>query len=128
MLIEINGQSFELSTKLRAIQKIENEFKAGVDSIFQMLGSARTSELVRIIQLAAQKDDEPAVKEGILEHWDYMDLVMAVSELLINMLFSGTPEQKEKKLDRFPADEESKNEIREMLGLPVKALSEKTED
>ena len=91
--------------------------------------SIRTLELPRVLQLLSEQAVSPEAKElarRILDSWDYSDLMLAVEGLLANLMFSGTPDEVEAKLERFPAAETQKNVMRGFLGLPPRVIPDVT--
>lgn len=119
MNITVGENTYELSTKLGTGKKIENHFKLPLVQIFGKLGEALSHELTDIIAIAAGKSGDKAFIAEIDDNWDYSDLYGAVQELVLRFQFSGTPEQIEKKLDKYPVGENEKNSLRELLGLPL---------
>lgn len=117
MFIEVNNVDYELSTKLGTARQLELKFKLPLARLFAHIEEADISELISILTTAAGNNKE--LEKEMLEHWDYMDIQLSVQELLLNLMFSGTDEEKEKKLAKYPAPDEIKNGIREMLGLPI---------
>jgi hypothetical protein len=124
MIITVGGIDYELKTNLGVAVKIEQKFKMPLINLFAKLESAEIPELVSILSIASSNPNgDVALKVGIEENWDYTDLQFAVQELISKLMFSGTPEQIEKKLEKFPPNESQKNAIREMLGLPNQNVS-----
>lgn len=124
MWIKVGEEQYELSTKLGVGRKIEDRFKIPIGQLFGKLTEAQSSELVDIVCIAAGKDDnrkpeDQTFKKAIYEEWDFSDLYGAVQELVVRLMFSGTPEQNETKLERFPVTEAQKNAIRRLLGMPL---------
>lgn len=125
MYILIGEQEIELNTKLRTVKRIEQAFKMPLVQIFKNLEQATAEELIKILAIAADKmggEQGQEFKRAVEEAWDYADLMLAVQELVARLQFSGTPEQVEAKINRFPMPEQSKNMVREMLGLPKKEI------
>lgn len=118
-----NYNEYELKTTLGTAVKIENKYKMSLTEVFGKLESAEIHELVCILSTAGGKENDVEFKNVILDNWDYTDLQMAVQELLIKLMFSGTEEQIENKLSKFPVDEHQKNVFREMLELPKVSLT-----
>jgi hypothetical protein len=118
MYITVGENTYELSTKLGTVKKIEDAFGIPMNQLFGKIGEATSTELIKMIALAA-KGDAPTIKKQIEEEWDYLDLFERVQELILRTMFAGTPEQNEKKLAKFPAGEDQKNEIRALLGMPI---------
>ncbi len=118
MFIQVGEIEYELSTKLGIAQKIEKKFKMPLAQVFGRIGDAEIPELTGVLALAAGKADDLSFTSALLDNWDYIELQTAVQELLAKLMFSGTPEQVEAKIDKFPASAEGKNAIRELLGLP----------
>lgn len=126
MFIEVGENTYELHAKLGISIMIEKKFKQPLVKIFDNLEEAEIPEMITILGIAAKKlgknDEFKDFENDLLENWDYTDLQLAVSDLIINLMFSGTPEQIEKKLEKFPGDEQQKNAFREALGLPKKEV------
>lgn len=125
MLITVGTNEYELKTTLGVAVTLEAKFHLPLMQIFGKLDNANTAELLEVIAIAAGKRNEEAraFRGELLEEWDYMDLLLAVQGLLTRLMFSGSPEQQEGKIANFPAGEDQKNGIREMLGLPKKNAS-----
>jgi len=119
MIITLNNVDYELSAKLGTVMSLEKKFNQPLGQLFQRLGEANVDELVSILNLAAAKEDRDTISGAIIDALDYVELVGIVTELIANLMFSGTPEQKEAKIQKYPAPEEAKNAIRERLGLPL---------
>lgn len=125
MYISVNEKDIELSTKLGTAVELEKKYKLPIMSIFQNLGQATTTELVDIVCIAAKKaNTESDIKNELLENWDYMDLFSNVQELVAKMMFSGTDEQNEAKIDKMMFSDEQKNGVRALLGLPKKIIQQ----
>ncbi|MPW25946.1 hypothetical protein GC105_09100 [Alkalibaculum sp. M08DMB] len=126
MYLEVDEQQFELHSKLGVAKKIEKRFKSTIGQIFGKLDVAEIDELIDILAIATQKEGEELkeFKNLVIDNFDYGDLNIAVQDYIIELQFSGTPEQNEKKLQKLQLPENQKNEIRKALGLPV----HKTED
>lgn len=124
MFITVGNNTYDLQTKLGVSIKIEQKFKQPLTQIFANIDNAEIPEMISILAIAAGKHGDPKVynefEADILDNWDYTDLQLAGTELIVNLLYSGTEEQIEKKLEKFPASEDQKNAFREMLGLPKK--------
>lgn len=118
MFITVGDREYELSTKLGVASAIEKRFHKPLPQIFGLVGDAEIPELITIISLAAGKQNDQTFAQELLNNWDYIELQTAVQQLLAKLMFSGTPEQVESKIEKFPASEEGKNAIRELLGLP----------
>lgn len=118
MFITVGDREYELSTKLGVASAIEKRFHKPLPQIFGLVGDAEIPELITIISLAAGKQNDQTFAQELLDNWDYIELQTAVQQLLAKLMFSGTPEQVESKIEKFPASEEGKNAIRELLGLP----------
>lgn len=120
MFIQVGDKEYELSTKLGVASAIENRFHKPLPQIFGLVGDAEIPELITIITLAAGKQNDKSFAQELLDNWDYVDLQTTVQKLLAKLMFSGTPEQVESKIEKFPASEDGKNAIRELLELPPK--------
>lgn len=123
MFITIRTNEYELATKLGTSIKLEQKFKLPLMEIFNNVERAEITELISILAISANKANDGDFKIEIAENWDYTDLQDAVQELLTRLMFSGSDEQNENKIDKFPVGEQQKNAFREMLGLPIKAVS-----
>ena len=122
MFITVGTNDYELKTKLGTSIKLEQKFKLPLMEIFSNVERAEITELISILAISADKVNDLNFKNELLEDWDYTDLQNAVQELLTRLMFSGSDEQNEKKIDKFPVGEQQKNAFREMLGLPIKAV------
>lgn len=120
MYITVGANEYELKTKLATSIKLEQRFKLPLIEIFANSEKAEILELISILAIAGDKVNDKPFKEELTEEWDYTDLQNAVQELLTRLMFSGSDEQNEKKIDKFPVGEEQKNAFREMLGLPTR--------
>ena len=121
MILKVGSVDYELSTKLAVAQKIEAKYKAPFSTVFDRLMEAEISELLDIFAIAVRPETEKEnLREDILEMMDYTEIQTAAQEFAIKVTFNGTPEQLDRKLQAFPADEETKKGIRGMLGLPAK--------
>ena len=127
MFITVGTNDYELKTKLGTSIKLEQKFKLPLMEIFSNVERAEITELLSILAIASvnanDKDFVKEFKDDLTDKWDYTDLQNAVQGLLTRLMFSGNDEQNEKKIDKFPVGEEQKNAFREMLGLPIKAVS-----
>ena len=127
MFITVGTNDYELATKLGTSIKLEQKFKLPLMEIFSNVERAEITELLSILAIAsANANDKDFVKEfkdDLTDKWDYTDLQNAVQELLTRLMFSGSDEQNEKKIDKFPVGEEQKNAFRELLGLPIKEVA-----
>lgn len=127
MFITVGTNDYELATKLGTSIKLEQKFKLPLMEIFSNVERAEITELLSILAIASVKaNDKDFVKEfkdDLTDKWDYTDLQNAVQELLTRLMFSGSDEQNEKKIDKFPVGEEQKNAFRELLGLPIKEVA-----
>ena len=122
MFITVSNNDYELKTKLITSIKLEQKFKLPLMEIFSNVERAEITELLSILAISADKVNDKDFKNDLTENWDYTDLQNAVQELLTRLMFSGSDEQNEKKIDKFPVGEQQKNAFREMLGLPIKAV------
>ncbi len=119
MDMTINGTDYEISTKLRVVEAIEQKFRCPFSEMFGRVQTGEVKELIDILSAGVPAEKRQDLKADIEEAWDYMELTMAVNDFCIKAMFSGTPEQIEKKLENFPADEQGKNAIRELLQIPT---------
>ncbi len=124
MILQLGGGSCELCCNLGTALAIEKHFKKPIMQIFSGMDTLESLELLKILEIAGRKLDDREFSSKLLEHFDYLDLFFAVQELMARLLFGGTPEQQETKLDKFPAGEEQKNAIRQLLGLPLKPITQ----
>lgn len=118
MFITVGDKEVELSTKLGVAAAIEKKFKMPLTQVFGRIGEAEIPELTGVLSIAAGKTSDPSFAGELLDNWDYIELQTSVQLLLAKLMFSGTHEQVESKLEKFPASDEGKNAIRELLGLP----------
>ena len=124
MIINVNENKYELSTKLGISVKIEKKFRLPLTEVFEKIASAEIDELVDILAISANKLNDKDFKTEILDNWDYVDLQSAVQELLARLMFSGDSTEVEEKIEKYPVGENQKNLIRRMLGISPKTLSE----
>lgn len=124
MIINVNENKYELSTKLGISLKIEKKFRLPLTQVFEKIASAEIDELVDILAISANKLNDKDFKTEILDNWDYVDLQSAVQELLARLMFSGDSTEVEEKIEKYPVGENQKNLIRRMLGISPKTLSE----
>ena len=117
MYLTINEENYEMSTKLIVAKKIESKFKLTIMQIFQKLDSAMIDELLDMVLITISKENDQALRTAIFETLDYLDLFAYVQEVIVRIMFSGTPEQNEKKLQKLQGDEVMKDSIREILGM-----------
>lgn len=122
MFIEVGKNEYELKTKLGISIKLEQKFKLPLREIFNNVERAEITEIISILAISADKVNDKDFKNDLTENWDYTDLQNAVQELLTRLMFSGSDEQNEKKIDKFPVGEQQKNAFRELLGLPIKVV------
>lgn len=124
MYINVDGEQVELKTTLGVSRRMEERFKLPLFQIFDKLGAAEIDELVDLTVIASglQGPEAKELARRILDSWDYSDLMLAVEGLLANLMFSGTPDEVEAKLERFPAAETQKNVMRGFLGLPPRVI------
>lgn len=127
MFIKIGKNEYELSTKLGISLKIEKKFRLPLTQVFDKISAAEIDELVDILSISAGKVQDKSFREEILDNWDYTDLQCAVQELLSRLMFTGSDEDIEAKIEKYPVGEAQKNLIRGMLGLPVKSSEQLTE-
>ncbi|MFT3951177.1 MAG: hypothetical protein QM689_04385 [Oscillospiraceae bacterium] len=121
--ITVADQTYELKTNLGTSFQIEEAFKMPLTEIFGKTDSAHVTELIKMLAIAGREDKNPGFRSALLNNWDYTDLQFTVQELLGRLMFSGTDEENERKIEKFPASEAQKNVFREMLGLPKKNIS-----
>ena len=119
MFLTIGDTEYTLQTTLGTAESIEIKFQKPLMDVLIGIESAVIKELVTIIAIAAGKIGDSKLNEDIKAHMDYIELQSAVMELLARMMFSGTAEQVEKKLDKFAGGEQAKNVLRGLLGLPM---------
>jgi len=122
MFITVGTNDYELKTKLGTSIKLEDKFKMPLTQMLANISNAEIPEVIDILAIAADKLKDKDFRDALTENWDYSDLQAAVQELFVRLMFSGTDEQIEKKIDKHPASEDQKNAFREMLGLPIKAV------
>lgn len=119
MTIQVGDTRYELSTKLGAVKRLEAKFEKPLPQVMAEISSASLDHLMDLVAVATAQDTRE-FRDALIEHWDYSDLQGAAMRALSGMLFSGTAEEQQRKIDEFPADDESKNAIRGLLGLPIK--------
>lgn len=119
MFITVGENEYELSTKLGVAVSLEKRFKLPLPDLFSHVSVAEIPELISILSIASGSLENKELSADIQDSWGYIDLQTSVQELLAKLMFSGTPEQIEAKIQKFPASEEQKNAIREMLGIPI---------
>ena len=124
MTINLGNKEYTLKTTLGVAVALEQKFKLTLTQIMDKIGTAEIRELVDILKVSAGKDAGEDFATEVLDNLDYTGLMLAVQELLIKLMFSGTPEQNEDKISRLPGDEQTKNAMREMIGLPTLPLTE----
>ncbi|MTI95385.1 MAG: hypothetical protein FH749_07835 [Firmicutes bacterium] len=129
MIIAIGDNSHELKTNLGIAKKIERVFNLSLNQMFSNLDTATTEELMKLLAVAAGK--YPGDKDGyrdfcrdLEEVWGVARLQMAVGELIAHLMFSGTPEEMERQIQKTEIPDAKKNELRELLGLPIVELDE----
>lgn len=127
MIIEISDKTYELKTNLGAVKRVESQTKRSLGEVLANIGEATVDEQIRVLKIV-ENDKDSDLADAIAEEWDYMDLQNAVQEALMRMLFSGTPEQQEAKIDKYPVGESEKNMMRMVLGLPIKTIPSQTLD
>ena len=129
MIITVGEREFELKTKLGTAAALELKTKRPLASILGALGDATVTELIDMLLAAAGKEVGTELRELLSEHWDFIDLQTAVQELLVRLMFSGSPEDIERKMSKFPdMDEAQKNTFRQMLGLPMTGIPKTPEN
>ena len=128
MYIKVNGLDYELKTTLGVTAKIEKRFNSTVPNLSQRLATATVDELldILIIAIVAEDPTKKTLRNDMLDEWGYFDLFTAAQSLFTALMFSGTPEDAEAKIDAYRGDENEKNALREMLGLPTKKTSAET--
>lgn len=119
MIIIVNENTYELETKLGTAIMLEKKFKLPLVEILTKIGQAEIPELISIIQIAANKNNDLEFVNQIKSNWDYTELSTTVQSLLANIMYSGTPEQQEQKLENAQIHPSLKNEMRKLLGLPA---------
>ena len=124
MTINLGNKEYTLKTTLGVAVALEQKFKLTLTQIMDKIGTAEIRELIDILKTSAGKDAGEDFSTEVLDNLDYTGLMLAVQELLIKLMFSGTPEQNEDKISRLPGDEQTKNAMREMIGLPTLPLTE----
>ena len=122
MYITVNEIEYELTTTLGVIRRIEEKFRRPMTEIFANLGNAYSKEFADLITIAA-KPKNPDFTASLFDDYDFSWLFLTVQELVATLMFSGTPEEKEKKIAKFPVPEEQKNEFRALVGLPETKIS-----
>ena len=124
MTINLGNKEYTLKTTLGVAVALEQKFKLTLTQIMDKIGTAEIRELIDILKTSAGKDAGEDFATEVLDNLDYTGLMLAVQELLIKLMFSGTPEENEAKIQKLPGDEQTKNAMREMIGLPTLPLTE----
>ncbi len=119
MEITIGKKRYKLKTCLGVAVALEKKFKLPLAQIAQKVDKADIMELLAIIEAAADAECRENIEAEAMEYWDYSDVQVVTNELLLRLMFSGTPEEVERKLSKHPGTDSQKNEIREALGLPI---------
>lgn len=112
MFIKVNENEYELSTKLGVSLKLEQRFKLQLAQIFDKIAAAEINELIDIISLSADKLNDKTFRNEILDAWDYTDLQYTVQELIARLMFTGTDDEIEAKVEKYPLGETQKNLMR----------------
>lgn len=115
----IGETEYDFTTKLGLAVSLERKFGMSLARLFEHVAAATIPELISILSLSSGNPNNQALDKDIQENWGYIDLQNGVQEILTRLMFSGTPEEIEVKIEKYPAPEEQKNAIREMLGLPT---------
>ena len=119
MFLELGDKTIELKTTLGVTRKIEKRFKATAAEVFEHIGAAEIDEHLAILKIAANEESDIDIESYIMENWDYFDIMMATQELVARLVFSGTTEQMDAKVQKYPVTEAQKNSIRGLLGIPI---------
>lgn len=119
MYILVDGQEYELNTKLITSKRVEKKFNVPLGQLFSQLQNATVEELIKILAIAADKERDDSFRTAIESSWDYADIFLAVQELVARLTFSGDAESIEKKMQRYNLSEEQKNVFRGLLGIPI---------
>ena len=119
MFLTIGDTEYTLNTTLGVAENSEKKFQKPLMDLLGYVESAVIPELISIIAIAAGMIGDAKLPQVIRDNMDYVELQTAVQELLARMMFSGTPEQVEKKIEKFPGGEGAKNAIRGLLDLPI---------
>ena len=113
MTINLGAKEYTLKTTLGVAVALEQKFKLTLTQIMDKIGTAEIRELIDILKTSAGKDAGEDFSTEVLDNLDYTGLMLAVQDLLIKLMFSGTPEQNEDTISRlFPGDEQTKNAMR----------------
>jgi hypothetical protein len=115
----IGETEYDFTTKLGLAVSLERKFGMSLARLFEHVAAATIPELISILMLASGNPNNQALDRDIQDYWGYIDLQNGVQEILTRLMFSGTPEEIEVKIEKYPAPEEQKNAIREMLGIPT---------
>lgn len=122
MTITIGKKEYELKTSLSVAVALEKKAGKPLMQIAASLNDAEVEELLDVIKTAADTEDRQSIGADALECWGLYNAQLAANELLTRLVFSGTTDQIEKNIEKYPVSEAQKNVIRETLGLPTKEL------
>lgn len=116
MIIRVGERAYELKTTLGTTRKIEEHYNGSLSDVMQSVDEMTVDQLSVLLSIAAgQGTGDMELRDAILDNWDYSDLLMAAQGLIARLMYSGTPEQVEAKLDKQGMDEQAKNEMKRLL-------------
>ena len=126
MTITANGKEYILDTSLQTLERIQDRLSKPAAQIFTSINEMTTAKQISLLCIAAGKEGGQTLREDILsdsDNWGMFKITESLEELVAKMLFSGTTEEKERQISKaFGDDEQQKNAVRAMLGLPQKPI------
>lgn len=122
--IDVQGVQLQLDTSLRTIQRMETKFRQPMNAIFAKMEDALVVEMLTILTIGSGEQEGSEVLEHLRNTLDYSDMVLLLNEYVARLMFSGTPEQNEAKMERMGTPEDQKNALRKVLGMPIPESSE----
>jgi len=125
--ITVSGEDIPLATNMRTGFQIERETKVAINDYLRNMDVISIEKARDIVAIAAGKDKNTSTfRERLLDLDDFSVLMDAAQNVILGIAFPGNMEAAEKKIDEWPADEWTKNELRVRLGLPEKDLTGKS--
>ena len=127
MFVAFGDQDFELTVSLRVAQRICTRTKMTTEQLVGHLGDALPVEMAEILKMGVcdptkAEELEDAIMDG---GCGAAHLRNVTAEYLLELTYPGTPEEKEAGVAATKgANEEQKNAMRAVLGLPLKPLSD----
>ena len=123
MFIRIGEGEFDLKTNLGTVKRIEERFKMPITGVFSHLGEAHVSEIISLLSFGLggmERAKEIGFVAAVEDELDYAGLWEIIQPYIASMIFSGTPERQEEKIEKSDFGEDQKNVFRGLLGLPNK--------